>query len=590
MTRLVKTEGQNLSCSWLCIFMLLLLQVIFLQPLFANSASHILPTLDRVSLKLKWKHQFQFAGYYMALEKGFYRDAGLEVEILELESGEKSFDAVLNEKSEFGIAGSDLILKRSEGHPVVALAAIYQHSPMVFLTPESTGIQNIHQLAGRRVMLEEHSAELLAYLKAENINLQQLKIFGHSYGVKELIAGEVDVISAYANDEPFNLKEQNIPYRLFFPQSSGIDFYGDVLYTTENQIKNYPGRVKKFLKASLKGWEYALKNENETISTILDRYSKRHSREHLTFEAEGARKLILPDVVPIGYMNEGRWAHIIEKYQNLGLLKKSVMLDRFIYQTEPVKTNYFLISIQILEVILAALAVWFVWRFIRIYSSHEELNQQNKEIQRRLAKSQKRFSLLLSNLPGMAYRCRFDDQWTMIFVSQGVYNLTGFYPDELVKNRLISYSELIHPEDRKTVSELVKQSFHRGEPFRITYRLKCRDGSIKWVWEQGRFVSSTSSFKNLRIEGFISDVTEAKSLEIEREQLIEKLQQALSEIRELRGILPICSSCKKIRDDQGYWKKIESYIQQHTKAEFSHGICPDCSKLLYPEFNLEDKE
>lgn len=546
--------------------------------------------LDQIKLKLKWQHQFQFAGYYAAIAKGFYQELGLDVSVVEHKKDEDTFKAVVNDEYQFGIVGSDLIVKRAEGYPVVALAAIYQHSPLVFLTPEFSGIENIHQLAGRRVMIEQHSAELLAYLKAEKIELNELQVFDHTYGVSELISGHVDVISAYLNDEPFNLQEKDIPYRIFMPQSSGIDFYSDVLFTSEAQIKEHPERVKKFLQGTRKGWEYALDHPKEIAELIFEHYSKRHSLAHLLFEAEGARRLILPDVVAIGYMNQGRWAHILEKYQVLGITQKSVDFDRFIYNPDPTPTNYLLMLFQSLEILIALVAVWFVFRFIKMYTSHEVLDRKNKEIQSRLSKNQRRFSLLLTNLPGMAYRCKYDEKWTMIFVSQGSYELTGYYPDELMKNRITSYSDLIIPEDRSAVFATVKESFHRGEPFKTTYRIRCKNGQTKWVWEQGRFTSTTASFKKLRVEGFITDINEAKILENEREKLIEELKNALAEIRELRGILPICASCKKIRDDKGYWQRIESYIQNHTNAEFSHGICPDCAKLLYPEFTLDDRD
>jgi hypothetical protein len=84
------------------------------------------------------------------------------------------------------------------------------------------------------------------------------------------------------------------------------------------------------------------------------------------------------------------------------------------------------------------------------------------------------------------------------------------------------------------------------------------------------------------------DVTERKRAEAERERLIQDLQRAISEVRTLRGIFPICASCKKIRDDKGYWTQIEAYIREHSEAEFSHGICPDCTQKLYGEFLAED--
>jgi PAS domain-containing protein len=81
----------------------------------------------------------------------------------------------------------------------------------------------------------------------------------------------------------------------------------------------------------------------------------------------------------------------------------------------------------------------------------------------------------------------------------------------------------------------------------------------------------------------ISDITERKGAEAEREKLIRELQEALASVKQLSGLLPICASCKKIRDDKGYWTQIESYIRDHSEAEFSHGICPDCMKKLYPD-------
>lgn len=79
------------------------------------------------------------------------------------------------------------------------------------------------------------------------------------------------------------------------------------------------------------------------------------------------------------------------------------------------------------------------------------------------------------------------------------------------------------------------------------------------------------------------DVTEKKKAEKEREDMIAALKKALAEVRTLRGLLPICAACKKVRDSEGYWKQIETYIKEHSDADFSHGICPDCAKKLYPE-------
>jgi len=85
------------------------------------------------------------------------------------------------------------------------------------------------------------------------------------------------------------------------------------------------------------------------------------------------------------------------------------------------------------------------------------------------------------------------------------------------------------------------------------------------------------------------DITERKQAEKEREKLVRELQKAMTEIKALKGILPICASCKKNRDDRGYWRQIEAYIRDHSEAEFSHGICPDCMKKLYGDI-LEEED
>ena len=82
----------------------------------------------------------------------------------------------------------------------------------------------------------------------------------------------------------------------------------------------------------------------------------------------------------------------------------------------------------------------------------------------------------------------------------------------------------------------------------------------------------------------VRDITARKRAEEDRERLIVELKDALSKVRALRGMLPICSSCKKIRNDEGYWEQVETYIGDHSEAEFTHGICPDCSKKLYPQY------
>ena len=103
-------------------------------------------------------------------------------------------------------------------------------------------------------------------------------------------------------------------------------------------------------------------------------------------------------------------------------------------------------------------------------------------------------------------------------------------------------------------------------------------------------LSNWKSGNHTFLAGIIRDISQRKKYEKEREALIDHLKRSLAKVRKLSGLLPICASCKKIRDDKGYWNQIEAYIRDHSEAEFSHGICPECSRRLYPEYHRAKSE
>ena len=472
---------------------------------------------ENVTLQLKWLHQFQFAGYYAALEKGFYRQAGLMVKILPSMDEEPS-KKVLDGKADFGIGMSDLILLKNNGHKIVALASIYQHSPLVILVPQKTGINNLHALSGKRVMIEPHSAELFAYLEYERMNSSKMIIYPHSYNTEDLINGKIDAMSAYSTDEPFMLKKNNIDYHIFSPRSGGIDFYGDTLYTLESTIKKYPKRVDAFLQASLKGWEYALNNSEEIIDLILSKYTKRHTREHLLFESEKSKQLIMSNVVEIGYMNPGRWRYIAEVYKNMNMIPKDFSLKGFIYEkktTPELKWIYITILSSLLIVILAFMITTY---FVRLNLKLKNEINKRKVSDDRLHESERVVSTLMQNIPGMAYRCKNNKKWTMLFVSAGCFDLTGYTPYELCNDNIIAYADLIHPEDHDMVWDNVKLALEEKRSYKLTYRIINKSGHEKWVSEHGLGIFNETG-DLVVLEGLITDITDHKSA-------LEKLEQA----------------------------------------------------------------
>lgn len=299
--------------------------------------------LDTITIQLKWKHQFQFAGYYVAKEKGFYEDLNLHIKLKEGTDFCNPVDSVLRGSAQMGIGGTDLLIQRNLGKPIIALLAIYQHSPLVLLSKKDTNINNIHDIIGKRVMIENQSTELYAYFSNENINLNSFINFPYKADISLFIDNKVDFISAYITDEPYLLNKKKINYQIFSPQSAGIDFYSDILFTSEKFARNNPKELDAFINATKKGWTYALSHIDETTNIIFEKYSKEKELNHLKYEAKESEKLIRNDIVEIGYMYNGRWQNIGETYVKFGMLDNDFKLANFVYSKENMKSKFSLI-------------------------------------------------------------------------------------------------------------------------------------------------------------------------------------------------------------------------------------------------------
>jgi PAS domain S-box-containing protein len=165
-----------------------------------------------------------------------------------------------------------------------------------------------------------------------------------------------------------------------------------------------------------------------------------------------------------------------------------------------------------------------------------------------------------------------------LYANQRLLDMLGYAWEEL---REIDVWDTIAPESRQHLRERDAKKL-RGEPVPEEYALKLlrKDGAELEVETRVRiYVRDGQRF----FHGCARDITERRRSEAERERLIRDLRQAVAQIRTLHGLIPICASCKKIRDDRGYWHQVEVYLRDHAGADFSHGLCPDCAVRLYPE-------
>lgn len=321
-----------LSIEWQ-LYLLTFLGLAF-TPLLSLAAS--LEEMETVTLQLKWLHQFQFAGYYAAIEQGYYRDVGLNVVLREGAPGMDFSEEVVSGRAEYGVNSAGLLLDRQQGKAVVVLAAVFQHSPEAFFVRKDSSISNPHDFIGKTVMMKPYGSVVSrVMLFNEGIDGDRLKVVNHTWNIDDLIEGRVDISSGYITDRPFLLQEKGVAYSTIRPLSYGVDFYGDCLFTSEEEINRHPRRVKDFRAASLKGWAYAMENPKEIVDLILEKYSTRLSRDALLFEAKAMRELILPKLVQLGHMNPGRWRHIGDSFVQLKMMSADYSLKGFIYDPDP---------------------------------------------------------------------------------------------------------------------------------------------------------------------------------------------------------------------------------------------------------------
>jgi len=326
-----------------------------------------------IDVQLRWKHQFQFAGYYAAIAKGYYREEGLDVRLHEGGPNVTPVEEVLSGRAQYGEANSELLYARLHGKPLVALAVIFQHSPSVLVARTDQGVRTVHDLIGKPLMLmdAQTDADFLAMFRSEGIPLEKLQLLPSSYQIGDLASGKVTAFNSYLTNEPFYLQQRGVEYNIISPVTYGIDFYSDILFTTQAEIDEHPQRVEAFRRATLRGWRYAMDNPEQIIDLLLNQYSVKKSRAHLQFEAQAMRPLVMSDLIEIGHMNPGRWQRMAETFLELGMVDNIAGLENFIYDPNPpqlierLRKTIVLISIGCVLVLMFALVLLNAQRHLR---------------------------------------------------------------------------------------------------------------------------------------------------------------------------------------------------------------------------------
>lgn len=230
--------------------------------------------LTPVSVQLAWTHQSQFAGMYAADQQGFYRTEGLEITFLEGGSQVDKLTPVLDGTAQFGIAGADeLILARSQGKPLRAIATIYRRSPIVFVSLSEKNITRPQEFVGKTVRAPANvSPSLHAMMARVGVTPEQYTVTDLPSDLARFASGDVPVWGAYINSFVVAIRQAGYSFDLIFPDDYGVHFYSDTLFTTDELLDTNPDLVKRFLRATLNGWTYAVENPSK-VSVMVQKYS-----------------------------------------------------------------------------------------------------------------------------------------------------------------------------------------------------------------------------------------------------------------------------------------------------------------------------
>ena len=497
------------------------LLAIFLFFSFGASAA------EKVVLQLRWDHQFQFAGYYAALWQGYYADAGLEVEI---RSGfgedwklRNPRAEVAGNHAEFGVTASDLLYSSKIDVPLVVLASIFQESPLMIYGLEGVKLDSPADLKGLRLGLfaRGNIGETEIKIMLSKAGLDPERDFPNvtiiKNGLKDITEGRVDVAVGYSID--LNWFERLASGKLVSlkPSTYGVDFYGDTLFTRRSLVEQKPELVQAFVKASIKGWRYALIHGVQVADRIARDLPRRipvsDLKEFNRSQIKPVAQLTHFPVVPLGHRDPERWRRIHASLKSAGLAKGQPPGRDFVYDPEREARNLqrtmmrmgVTAGVLVLTGILAGIA-WIIFLRRAVAARTRELANKTKML------------LQAERLAGLGHWALFVDTGELYW-SDEVYRIHGIKVGSKID--VDAAINAYHPDDRATVAEYVRRAIEEKEDYDFVLRLIRADDEIRYVHSSGVVHLKPNGVVD-SLFGVFHDITEQRRIE-------ERIQTSLAE-------------------------------------------------------------
>jgi NitT/TauT family transport system substrate-binding protein len=290
-----------------------------------TSASVLTP----VAVQLNWTHSNSFAGYYAADKNGYYAAEGLAVTFLEGKADMDYIAPVLDGQAQFGTVTADvLILARAEGKPVRTVAVVYRRSPVVFFALTSTGITRPQDLVGKKIRVTTNLAPTLRAMMARvGISPDQYTEVTLASDLALFASGQVPVWGSYLNVFATEVKQAGYKINILYPDDYGVHFFGNSIYTRDDYIAQNPDVVRRFLRATLKGWTFAVENPN-AVGEMVVKYKPNADAALEIAEMIASIPIVNTGEDYVGWMKPEIWTGMGATLREQGLLTRTLDLTQ----------------------------------------------------------------------------------------------------------------------------------------------------------------------------------------------------------------------------------------------------------------------
>ncbi|MDD4637381.1 MAG: ABC transporter substrate-binding protein [Bacteroidales bacterium] len=290
--------------------------------------------LTKVRVQLQWFDGTQFIGLYIAQNKKFFEEEGLDVELLSGSYSMDPFQIVSDGRADIGMTTGDrLLMQFAEKGGLKVLGTVFNQSTACFMAMKGK-IETVNDFKGKKIGVYSNCDTdniLRALLQLHNIDTSDVN-FVQAEDIAAFRTGEIDLFPSYVFNEPIRMELEGIQTKLFFPKDYGVTFYSDIYFSTDKYYKDNRDVIKRFLRASAKGWDYAKNNQKESIKTMFSMF------KNMTFDENHVKEEKSLEVIStylgdgsehkINYMQREKWLEMEDLLVKIGKIKQSGHVDQ----------------------------------------------------------------------------------------------------------------------------------------------------------------------------------------------------------------------------------------------------------------------